>query len=64
MSQGAQARVSLGTVTKFQLLAACQLIAIRRVRWPQSGLFFYLSLLDLAEEGGPRLYDQGNGYKC
>ena len=38
MSQGAQARVSLGTVTKFQLLAACWLIAIRRVRWPRSGL--------------------------
>lgn len=35
-------RVSLGTVTKFQLLAACRLIAIRRAWWPQSGLFFYL----------------------
>ena len=42
MSQVAQARVSLGTLTKFQLVAACRLIAIRRVRWPQSGVFFYL----------------------
>ena len=39
---GAQAGDSLGTVTKFQLLAACRLIAIRRVWWPLSGLFFYL----------------------
>lgn len=64
MSQGAQAGVSLGTVAKLQLLAACWLIEIRRGRWPPSGLFFLTSsLLDLAEEGGPKLYDQGNGYE-
>lgn len=51
-------------MAKLQLLAACWLIEIRRGRWPPSGLFFLTSsLLDLAEEGGPKLYDQGNGYE-